>query len=170
MSSIKVAFKDLPKSAIYKELVQTSGCRVICPRTTGEPLNLQIEFSGALLQLPSNNDKRPFKAGRFTVVDWHKEAAARLQAMTFLFTKATMQAGILPPSFGETPVHIQILLGHRKGRWDCHNTPKAVCDWLEDVKVIDNDSRAQCWATKASWFDLPQDRTTITITALSLLS
>jgi hypothetical protein len=166
VTSIKVAFKLLPRKKIAAELIKNSTCKVICPRSTGDELmNIQIEFTGALLQLPSSNDRVPFRAGRFLTLDWHKEGAARLDAMTQLYTQALVTEGLPPPTFGKNPVHIHIVLGHRKGRWDCHNTPKAVCDWLEDIGLIDDDSRAQCWASRATWFDLPAEKTVINVSA-----
>jgi hypothetical protein len=181
MTSIKKAFRGLGRKGIYQQLVETSGCRVICPRPVGELLNLQIEFTGELIQMPSINDRRPFLAGGRIIEDWRKDVVARFQAMTFLYTQAVMALGILPPTFHGTHVHVHVILGHRKGRWDCHNTTKAVCDWLQVTKeptkkpwrgvgIINDDARAQAWTTKASWFDLPQDRTTIVITRLALLT
>lgn len=171
MTSIKQAFKDLPKRTIYNHLVANSRCRVICPNPiAAELLTLQIEFTGELMQMPSANDKFIFMAGRRPILGWHKEAQARLDAMKTLFTKAVMDLGILPPTFHDAFVHVQTILGHSKGRWDCHNTTKAVCDWLEDVGVIKDDARAQAWTSKAAWFELPQDRTTIIITRLQWVS
>lgn len=53
---------------------------------------------------------------------------------------------------GASPIYVQVLLPDRPGVWDSHNYSKPIGDWLEDIGVIENDSRAIIHCYKRSIF------------------
>lgn len=127
---------------------------------------LRIDLSGSLSAIPSTN-RRVIARGRLIRCP---KAQAKLNAMTRLFINATASD---PDSvrFGDEPIHVTLVcgeryskIGSRIGRWDSHNLPKMLCDWLETVGIVNDDSRAEVTVVKRKdYFGDAQPITTIII-------
>ena len=72
-----------------------------------------------------------------------------LAEMTALWQRALYQSGEPLPTFGATLVRIFVVHAYKPRRYDSHNVPKAVCDWLQYIGVIEDDTNAECFCIKS---------------------
>lgn len=127
---------------------------------------LLIRLTGPCAQIPSSSNTHVIaRCGRRLTIRKSDRTLNCLAELTALWTRTIYQDGKSPPSFGNTPVRIFIVHAKKPRRFDSHNVPKAVCDWLQARGVIEDDTHAECFCIKAQ--DYPdqcnQDETTITI-------
>lgn len=158
----------------HNDIVSNSTCAIYAYHHSGVITALHIIFTGPAAHFPStSNDKEiGFRflgraapgGGGITIrtsrgiqrvapfIKRSEKALARLEAASTLFRQQTIGAPF-PLSFGARPVHVTILLAEQPGRWDSHNAAKPIADWLEEVGVIDDDSRAEVQTAKKSEYD-----------------
>lgn len=76
--------------------------------------------------------------------------AARLKALTVLYEAETKKQRPRLPVSKETPWAFVCFLSSESARTDSHNIPKALCDWMERVGLIENDLYIDlsCWRKK----------------------
>ena len=146
------------QKAEFERLVRESSCQLNLARRGDELHSCLISFSGELQMFPStSNMKRTYvkkvhtKKGKDVQIGGLRtdpDAQIRLEAFKHLYFEALRSKGLSTLTFGKTPVHISLALPKRSRAYDSHNYPKPVCDWLQAVGLIENDSRAQCWPLK----------------------
>lgn len=111
---------------------------------------LTIILSGPVAQIPSSsNTHRVARRGRQFAVRKSQDTMDRLAEMSALWQRALYQSGEPLPAFGSTLVRIFVVHAFKPRRFDSHNVPKAVCDWLQYIGVIDDDTNAECFCIKA---------------------
>lgn len=146
--------KGLSKQAkAYNRVVEDSFCTIQKLSTKTETCGLWIEFAGIAARLPSiSNSKRAFmpKGARFPIITHSAENKGRMAAMTDLYLEALLKEGSPLISFGNTPIHVLVLLADRPSRWDSHNFSKTIGDWLTAVGVTDDDKYAEIHCFKKS--------------------
>lgn len=64
-----------------------------------------------------------------------------LNELTALYIRECAINSLKPQFDGETT--IIVLLGKRPGRWDSHNFSKSIGDWLQEMNIIEDDSKAE---------------------------
>lgn len=133
----------------YQDAMDRSRCFVEISEGDEGLAAVRINFSGLLSKIPrKSNSARIYKRRDGTQFVGHDpQVTGQLRAMVSLYRRAVM-TGDYMPSFGAERVHVHVWLANRNGRWDSHNTPKAIGDFLEEIKLINNDDQAQIWAGK----------------------
>jgi hypothetical protein len=110
---------------------------------------------GQIAHFPSisNSHKAVFdkRASKGKVISSRK-AKARLQVVTDLYHQEALSNSHYRISFGSEKVIAIVHLARKRGRWDSHNQPKAIGDWLENIGLIDDDKHLTIWAYKQSEF------------------
>jgi Holliday junction resolvase RusA-like endonuclease len=140
-------------------------------RYSKDPHILRLDIGGSLSAIPSTN-RRIIARGRL-IRD--PKAQRTLNDLAALYHEETagMEVG-----FAKEPVHITFVcgeryskVGHKIGRWDSHNLPKMLCDWLETVGVIQDDCRAEVLVVKRKeYFNDAAPHTTIIIQPYELVA
>lgn len=64
-----------------------------------------------------------------------------LNELTALYIRECAINSLKPQFEGETT--IIALLGKRPGRWDSHNFAKSIGDWIQQMSIIEDDSKAE---------------------------
>lgn len=142
--------KKKPATADIYRQVKESFCVVKKFESNGNLCGLWIEFAGEAANIPSTSNSRAvryrrLKGGSRVVpfIGKKSEHIATLTLMSKLYFLACIEAGHGPVNFGAERVSVTVHLAVRPGRWDSHNMAKPVGDWLEEVEIIDDDSRAE---------------------------
>lgn len=114
--------------------------------TLESPTGLWIAFGGVAAALPSKANAYRAYRRRIVVAPRVKGIT---EALTALLEKALAEAGCPGIKFvGQ--VCVDVYCGHRAGRWDSHNSPKFVGDWLQKLGIIGDDSNAEILPYKKS--------------------
>lgn len=116
---------------------------------------LQISFGGPGALFPSTSNNRQVSYNKKTKKPFIMKNPAhqgRLKAATDLYTAACEGKKYY---FGTTPVCIDIVLCESNRLMDSHNYSKPIADWLEEVGILDDDSRAEIHCTKKKDYDYP---------------
>lgn len=122
---------------------------------------INLEIQGACAHFPSTSNSREiaykkiFSNGAPKTIPFIRKSdahLAKLEALkNLLLAELTKQKQLIPfPSFLAEPVHVLVLIAHKPGRWDSHNTAKPIGDWLEDVGIINDDCDAEISCFKKS--------------------
>lgn len=104
---------------------------------------LLIDVRGYLSALPGKSNS--YTRGRGGVFQ-SPEVRGRTQAMDELFEMWKLRLKRALSFDGDVTVHV--LCAKRKQKFDSHNVPKFVGDWLEKMGVLTDDSRAEIFAIK----------------------
>lgn len=145
----------------YHDALDRSSCKVTVSDGDEGLIAVRISFGGLLSKVPRKSngavihkrrDGRPFVAT-------DPKVTAQCRAMASLYRGAVADEGYVPRFRGEK-VHVQVWLANRAGIWDSHNTPKAIGDFLQEVKLVDNDTSAQIWAIKKDFIVSERESTT----------
>lgn len=137
---------------VVNDVLTESTCTVRCAWTDpNTPHAISIRFTGPAARFPStsNNQKILFHGkGKRMSVGHSNKVIGRMYAARQLYILALMERGITPPTFGDARVFVQVALV--KDRWirDSHNYAKPICDWLQAVGVVNNDSQIECHCFK----------------------
>lgn len=118
-----------------------------------------IELVGAVSQIPStSNNKTIFnKRHGGKVVPFIAKNPRHIEAldlMTKLYFAACAEQKTPIPTFTDQSVFVLAMLGARKGRWDSHNMSKPIGDWLQSIRIVDDDKQAEIYCVKKS--DYPE--------------
>lgn len=148
---------------------------IISPET-GKLAFLKIALIGSLSKLPSkSNGKRTFynkKANRWVIVNDPES--------TNYFKKLTKHFNIYPRcpstmfgkySFFDEQVHLTLSASKANDRADRDNLLKGICDWLQQVGIVNNDNQIQPFPFRQSDYPelAPGGATYIYIQPISLL-
>jgi hypothetical protein len=108
--------------------------------------SITLELGGKIAHFPSkSNISHVWNAKRI-------DMKVRLYALTQLYVAKLIEMGEPLPSFGEDRIHALLLCARHKVHFDSHNETKALCDWLEAVGVVDNDTQIEAEAKKKEWY------------------
>ena len=145
----------------YHDALDRSKCSVTVSDGDDGLIAVRIVFSGLLSKVPRKSngavihrrkDGKPF-------VSTDPKVTAQCRAMASLYRAGVADLGYVP-RFRQEKVHVQVWLANRAGIWDSHNTPKAIGDFLQEVKLVDNDTNAQIWAMKKDYIVTERESTT----------
>ena len=106
----------------------------------------QIDLTGDLARLPSTSNCMRW-AGDHGLIK-AQEHRDKFEVMSALYlAKTNMHT---TPRFFNMPVFVIIANGKRPTNhiWDSHNVIKGCADWLQSIKLFDNDKDAEIWALK----------------------
>lgn len=111
---------------------------------------LKIALTGELARIPSTTNNKRLSYNRAlgrTIISNNSRHTSILARLTDAYFRALFQLGLsrLSCTFADTPVHVSLIAGSINDRCDSHNLSKALCDWLEDVGIVENDKRVECW-------------------------
>lgn len=109
-----------------------------------------IHFGGTAAHFPSTSNGKMImrRRGGHAFIGNSPSTQARLQAANYLYLKALLDMGIALPSFDDEFVHVRVLLAKAAWRYDSHNYSKPIADWLQQVGMINDDSRAEVHCAK----------------------
>jgi len=111
---------------------------------------LSIRLTGPCAQIPSSSNTHVVcRFGKRYGLRKSDRTLGTLHALTALYQKWLYESGESPPYFGSDPIRIIIKHAYKPRRFDSHNVPKAACDWLQSVNIIDDDTFAECFCIKA---------------------
>lgn len=107
---------------------------------------LGIKLSGRYAHFPSNCWGIMSNNGRGRRwIGYNTRTRKHLDQLTTLYE---LEAAKLPhrPNFEDRLVYVSVFLCERQRRvkWDSHNQPKVLCDWLERVGIVNDDTAAEC--------------------------
>lgn len=117
-------------------------------------------LTGDLAKLPSGTNRRKigfrkdYKTGRKTpFIMKDRQITEQLELMTYEYMRTL--GGKVPPSFFDKDVYCAIYCADikyrnsRKSRpYDSHNSTKSLCDWLESIGLVSNDSQIEAHPAK----------------------
>lgn len=83
-----------------------------------------------------------------------------LDVASALYASECVRQGMPLPNFGDKLVTIWIYLRDMRRRFDSHNYPKSILDWLEGLCLFDDDSQAEVHCIKKSERNIPDSHTT----------
>jgi hypothetical protein len=138
-------------------------------------VRIELEGRAALFPSTSNSKQVSFRRGhggvRRLFICNSQDATARLNAITCLYLDAVTKASrwLLVPSFRGQLVTVVVFLASPRTRFDSHNYAKPIGDWLQAVKLIDDDARAEIFCVKGIDYGRPKDVTTIIVQSRSEL-
>lgn len=138
----------------FNKAVEQSRCNVKSSLDdSGQLIALCIELAGDLAQIPSKSNSKEIGRKRvgnklIPIIRNSDSVIARCEALKQVYVARCLDQGDPLRSFGDRQVHVQVWLADAKGRWDSHNTTKAIGDFLEDAGIVNNDSNATIWADK----------------------
>lgn len=120
-----------------------------------ETVGAVLTLLGPAAKLPSVSNSRAVgrvrtRDGKMRTVSRKKDGdAAILGAMTQLFHDAATGPLHLNDSTNNRLI-VVAYLGKQSSRFDSHNIPKGLCDWLQHNGVIKNDRNVDCFAQHKS--------------------
>ena len=130
-----------------------------CRVTTRYGDNHQLEYLrlvfSPLVKFPSSANRRFVAINRRTgkpficATKAHRE---RVASLTDAYTDALLTQQVFPPKFGDARVHVTLYVGNLRANADSHNLAKGLCDWLEEMLIVDNDKQAQCFVADLKWY------------------
>lgn len=128
---------------------------------------LALTFTGAVAVIPSTSNTKAIymnRQGRPFLGKNHKHKT-RLNEMRDAYFIGLLNRNATPQqiSFGKEQVHVMVLASHANDRTDSHNLSKGLCDWLEDVGIIENDKAAQCWCARATDYKRGETEKTLVV-------
>lgn len=140
------------------QIIGASTCSVMVFKGKAGYLGVHIEFTGEVTHFPStSNDRQIFyrhyvdKFGRKKSMPFNGRSISsqiKLKAMKELFGTAILNSGHSLPCFLDERVRITGLFAAKSGRWDVHNQIKPMCDWIQDVGLINDDANARVLAER----------------------
>lgn len=147
------------------KICAASSCRVLVFKGKEGYLGVHIEFTGELTHFPStSNDRQIFyrhyidkRTGQRKCAPFNGrsvESQVKLRAMKEMFARAILSSGHSLPCFLDERVRITGLFAAKAGRWDVHNQIKPMCDWVQDIGMINDDVHARAMAERKD--DWPQ--------------
>lgn len=156
--TIKASYRRKIQDA-HLRVVSDSLCTAKLFGTRESPTGLWIAFAGRAAALPS-------KANSYQIQWRYSQRGIRIpkivrgpgergvgDALTALLIKALKDIGAYGVRFSGS-VCIDVYCGERVGRWDSHNSPKFVGDWLQRIGIIGDDSLAEILPyKKADYFE-----------------
>lgn len=157
------------------EIANASTCGLLVFLGKEGLLGVHISFTGPLAHFPSTSNGREIrwrhfrdKHGQKRTVPYNgrsKSQLVRLKAASLRFTQTLANSGHQLPCFLDERVRITGLFAAKAGRWDVHNQIKPMCDWIQDLGIINDDANARANAErKDDWKDkFPDWETTTTI-------
>ena len=125
---------------------------------------IKLQWEGHLLPSTSNNRTigrtprgRPFLMKNLKHQSMLNHLSQELKA-------TCLKEGITHLSFKNDEVFVLALFPAKNRIWDSHNMSKALGDWLEDVRIIENDSKAEIICLKKQDYAVfPKETTDIFI-------
>lgn len=149
----------------YHEVMAKSWCKVDCIEDDDGLAIINLSYRGYLSKMPAkSNGKRIYTVNRggrnVPFIANSGDVVAQIEAMKSLYFMAVANRFQALPSFGDQKVHVHVSLANRSGRWDSHNTTKAIGDLIEELKIVANDSQCQIWTQKKDFIVPERDSIT----------
>lgn len=161
----------ISKQEAYSKFISASSCAIaewgiVVPHPCGDLFPYvsaskyyRITLTGAASKIPAkSNDQRVFsmkkrnpitgKVQAWNAIRPSTSVAAQMDALRDLYTRACCSAGMPLIRLGTAPSFVLVKLAQRRGRWDSHNTCKAVGDFLQDAGIIDDDCFLDIFASR----------------------
>lgn len=140
----------------YNKYIEDSTCTVQLWKKQGVIKGLWIAFAGSASHFPSVSNSKAIGwinkkgGGKRPTIRKNDSHLAKLSVMTALYGEELIQKGISFVGFDDMDVTVTCLIAEKSGTWDSHNYCKCIGDWLEDVGIINNDSKAEIHCYKKS--------------------
>jgi len=152
-------------AATYHSVIAKSWCKVDCVEDDDGLAVINLHYRGFLSKMPAKSNRKQIynmvrNGKRVPFIANSSEVVAQIEAMKSLYFMAVANRFQSLPSFGDQKVHVHVSLANRAGRWDSHNTTKAIGDLLEELKIVSNDSQCQIWTQKKDFIVPERDSVT----------
>lgn len=148
---------------LHKILNKSSLELDVSKESDGSISKFRIDIEGLAAKLPSVSNNREIayctryvKGNGFKRVPFLRKSDSqnlRLAALTRLYFQAMLKSNDFRPNqtiFGDSLTTCLVLLCSNKRRHDSHNYAKTVGDWLQSVKIINDDTNTEILCYKKS--------------------